>query len=153
MIRQLGRIHRRRDDLHSPSFAERPDVSPLSGTYDETRGETANAICMSQASEEVTGAQATSADLLKQVVDLLLEVSKPRKIILFGSYARGTQTEDSDLDLVVVLERFESRHREIVRLRRALDPIEMPIDVLVYSEKEVEERGNWLGSALPPGPY
>jgi len=101
---------------------------------------------MSQASEEVTGAQATSADLLKQV-------SKPRKIILFGSYARGTQTEDSDVDLVVVLERFESRHREIVRLRRALDPIEMPIDVLVYSEKEVEERGNWLGSALPPGPY
>ena len=127
--------------MHSPSFAERPDVSPLSGTYDETRGETANAICMSQASEEVTGAQATSADLLKQV-------SKPRKIILFGSYARGTQTEDSDVDLVVVLERFESRHREIVRLRRALDPIEMPIDVLVYSEKEVEERGNWLGTAL-----
>jgi uncharacterized protein len=103
---------------------------------------------MSQASEEVTGTRASGAELLKQVVDLLLEVSEPRKIILFGSYARGTQTEDSDLDLVVVLERFESRHCEMVRLRQALDPIEMPIDVLVYSEKEVEERGNWLGTTL-----
>jgi predicted nucleotidyltransferase len=103
---------------------------------------------MSQTSEERTETQPADADLLKQVVDLLLAVSHPRKIILFGSRARGTQRDDSDLDLLVVLDRVEHRRREVGRLRRALTPIKMPIDVLVYSEKDVQERGGWRGTAL-----
>jgi predicted nucleotidyltransferase len=87
-------------------------------------------------------------ETLDRVVQLLLEASRPSRIILFGSRARGEETPDSDLDLVVILPRVENHFREMVRLRRALAPVRMPIDVLVYSEDDVRARGGWLGTAL-----
>ncbi|MEI6306313.1 MAG: nucleotidyltransferase domain-containing protein, partial [Deltaproteobacteria bacterium] len=35
---------------------------------------------------------------LQEITQKVIEVAKPRKIILFGSYARGEAEEDSDLD-------------------------------------------------------
>lgn len=88
------------------------------------------------------------ADLRDQVVQLLVDAAHPRRIILFGSYARGEQTPDSDLDLLVIVGRVADPVLERVRLRRALAPIRMPIDVLVYSQDDVQVRGGWLGTAL-----
>lgn len=87
-------------------------------------------------------------DTLDHLVRLLVEESNPLRIILSGSYALGNQTSDSDIDLVVVLPVLHNRLQEMVRLRRALAPIKMPIDVLVYSADEVREKGNWTGTAL-----
>jgi uncharacterized protein len=89
-----------------------------------------------------------SPQVLDQLVGLLVQAAHPRKIILFGSYARGQQTPDSDLDVIVILDKVGNRLDEMVRLRRALAPIKMPMDVLVYSEDDIRERGNWLGTAL-----
>jgi uncharacterized protein len=89
-----------------------------------------------------------SSQVLSQLVSLLVDAAHPRKIILFGSYARGQQTEDSDLDVIVILDEVSNRLDEMVRLRRALAPIKMPMDVLVYSEDDIRERGTWLGTAL-----
>jgi predicted nucleotidyltransferase len=86
--------------------------------------------------------------MLKEVVRLLVDAAKPAKIILFGSYARDKQHADSDLDLVVILPEVSSRFHEMVRLRRALAPIPMAIDVLVYSKRDVQERGHFLGTPL-----
>jgi uncharacterized protein len=55
---------------------------------------------------------------------------------------------DSDVDLVVVEREVPSGYEEMVRLTRALAPLRMPIDVLVYSEADVAEKGEWLGTAL-----
>ncbi|MGI8826282.1 MAG: nucleotidyltransferase domain-containing protein [Chloroflexota bacterium] len=89
-----------------------------------------------------------ASDTLDQLVKLLVEAASPRKIIKLGSYTRGDQTPDSDLDVVVILEEVRDRCDEMVRLRRALGSTKMPIDVLVYSENDVRERGHWLGTAL-----
>jgi uncharacterized protein len=78
-------------------------------------------------------------------VSLLVDAAQPQEIILFGSHARGEQTEDSDLDVIVILDKVSNRFDEMVRLRRALSPVKMPVDVLVYSE---EDRGQWLGTIL-----
>jgi predicted nucleotidyltransferase len=88
---------------------------------------------------------AISSDILSRLVSLLVDAAQPQKIILFGSHARGEQTEDSNLDVIVILDKVSNRFDEMVRLRRALSPVKMPVDVLVYSE---EDRGQWLGTIL-----
>jgi predicted nucleotidyltransferase len=69
-----------------------------------------------------------------------------RKVILFGSFARGEQTARSDIDLLVVEEgEFgpkRSRRKEMVGLRRLLAEAPTPVDVLVYSETEWEQWKN-----------
>ena len=71
-----------------------------------------------------------------------------RQIIVFGSHARGTSTADSDLDLLVIEKAVSSRHQEMVRLRRLLSDFDFPIDVLVVSEAEFNDR-----SDLPSNVY
>jgi uncharacterized protein len=103
---------------------------------------------MSTKRAELSHTPPISAQTLNQLVTLLVDAVHPRKIILFGSYARGEQTRDSDLDVTVIMDAVHDRVDEMVRLRRVLAPIKMPIDVLVYSEHDVRERGRWLGTAL-----
>jgi predicted nucleotidyltransferase len=67
---------------------------------------------------------------------------------LFGSFARGEVSGDSDLDLLVILPAVRDRAAEMVRLRRALKRFPLPIDVIVYSAAEVEQRGHLVGTML-----
>ena len=56
----------------------------------------------------------------------------------------------SDLDLLVVLSTVSDRHAEMVRLQRALAPLRIPVDVLVCSQRDIEEWGHVRGTALYP---
>lgn len=78
------------------------------------------------------------AESVDRAVEILAREMSPRKIILFGSSARGTSDPDSDLDLLVVLDHFDSRIGEMRRASALLAPLKVPTDVLVYSEAEVE---------------
>jgi predicted nucleotidyltransferase len=71
-----------------------------------------------------------------------------RRVVLFGSYARGDATEDSDLDFLVIEDEVVDRPGEMVRLRRLLRPLRVPADVLVYSVDEVRRWGDQPGTAL-----
>lgn len=80
-------------------------------------------------------AQAQIKRLCKQIVDKF----RPQKVILFGSYAYGTPTPDSDIDLLVVMP-FDGRvHEQAVKIRRSLDTT-MPVDLLVRTSEQVRER-------------
>lgn len=87
-------------------------------------------------------------EAIETVVRRLVETARPLKVILFGSYARGDATGDSDLDLLVIERVVESKVAEMVRLHRALSGLEIPVDVLVASEQEVEEWGQLPGPTL-----
>jgi predicted nucleotidyltransferase len=89
-----------------------------------------------------------SPTILEQIVELLVVAAKPRRIIIFGSYARGEQAPDSDLDLLVTEDVVPDPAREQVRLRRVLGDIDLPIDVLVLREQEVSTPQRWLGTAI-----
>jgi len=84
----------------------------------------------------------TAIDALPEIIRRLVDTGKPERIILFGSWAKGTNRPDSDLDLLVIeAEPFgesRSRFREIGRLERALGRVPYPTDILVYSREEVE---------------
>ena len=87
-------------------------------------------------------------EIIDRAVRILVDTAKPSRIMVFGSYARGDAREDSDLDLLVIEPRVEDRAREMVRLRRALRPLRIPVEILVYSADEVARWGDQPGSAL-----
>ncbi len=89
-----------------------------------------------------------SQEQIDAAVRVLAQVADAQRILLFGSYARGDAGEDSDLDLLVIEPQVPDRAAEMVRLRRALRPLRIPVDVLVYSVDEVARWGGQPGSAL-----
>lgn len=85
---------------------------------------------------------------LQEAARVLGEAARPAKVILFGSYARGDADERSDVDFLVIEPHVEQPAEETVRLYRALRPLRLPADVLVYSEAEAERRRDWCSSAV-----
>ncbi|MEW6777141.1 MAG: nucleotidyltransferase domain-containing protein [Bdellovibrionota bacterium] len=83
---------------------------------------------------------------IQKAVEILRDAARPRKIILFGSYARGDAREGSDLDFLVVEDRVASRRREMVRLDDALGKLRIPADVLVASREQFDEGKDCRGT-------
>ena len=85
---------------------------------------------------------------LQEAARVLGEAAKPAKVILFGSYARGEADDMSDVDFLVIEPEVAHPAEEVVRLYRALRPLRLPADVLVYSQADVERRRDWCSSAV-----
>ena len=83
-----------------------------------------------------------SEQLIEDMVQVIVTEVRPCRIYLFGSRARGDQTTDSDIDLLIVEDQEFSSNRdrwsELKRLRRALKPFRVPKDILVYGQNEFE---------------
>jgi uncharacterized protein len=80
---------------------------------------------------------------IRSFCDAVAKQFRPRKIILFGSYAYGTPTEDSDVDLLVVMNRTRYRgERMSLRIRLALQR-DFPMDLLVRTPAEISKRLRW----------
>lgn len=83
---------------------------------------------------------------VKTVVEKIIETSRPRKVILFGSYIKGSMHLNSNLDVLVVTgDEIENPRKESVRIRRALKGILMPMDILVIQESSFKEIANTPG--------
>jgi len=76
---------------------------------------------------------------ISQIVEKIAIGYDPDKIILFGSYATGNQNDDSDLDLFVIKDSDLSRPQRTVQVRKMLYGSMIPIDLIVYTPKEIEE--------------
>jgi predicted nucleotidyltransferase len=79
---------------------------------------------------------------IPEIKEKIVKEIKPEKIILFGSYAWGKPTEDSDVDLLIVK---ESKQRKVDRAREVRDVISdsnVPVDILVYTPEEVKKSIN-----------
>jgi predicted nucleotidyltransferase len=82
-------------------------------------------------------------DKISEIVKKIASGYNPDKIILFGSYATGNPNEDSDLDLFVIKDSDLPRPQRTVQVRKMLYGSMIPIDLIVYTPKEIEEsRGN-----------
>lgn len=86
-------------------------------------------------------------NIVAKIVERIKSKLKVKEIIVFGSYANDTVNQDSDLDLVVILdekgsavnyaEKFE-RRRKVTKLLEDYRRM-IPLDVLVYSSEEWEK--------------
>ena len=74
--------------------------------------------------------------ICQEIVRYVGDVASPRKIVLFGSRARGDGDDDSDYDLLVVKDEIKSRHEEAHQISVALMALPIFADVLVRSAEE-----------------
>jgi len=85
---------------------------------------------------------------LPQAVKKIAETLKPEKIILFGSYAYGNPTPDSDVDLLVVMKTRASQKDRHLAVARLLRPRQFPIDIIVKTPGEINKalknKGNFF---------
>lgn len=77
-------------------------------------------------------------DKISEIIDKIAFGYKPEKIIMFGSYAIGNQNENSDLDLFVIKETDIPRPQRTVKVRKLLYGSMVPMDLIVYTPKEIE---------------
>ena len=80
--------------------------------------------------------------LLREIAQKVVRSFRPKKIILFGSYAYGKPNPDSDVDLLIVM---ETRDRPAERIRKVsdlFDPRPLPMDFIVLTPSEVRHRLN-----------
>ena len=79
---------------------------------------------------------------IPEIKERIVKEIDPEKIILFGSYAWGTPTNDSDLDLFIVQKSREPRKSRQNFLRKKMVGSGVPVDLLVYTPEEVNESIN-----------
>lgn len=87
---------------------------------------------------------------LKEAVRRIIEKFDPEKIILFGSYAYGRPTADSDMDLMVVMNTDEKPHKRAISLRKVLKGIDIPKDIIVKTPEEFYRFKDIAGTIIYP---
>jgi uncharacterized protein len=92
--------------------------------------------------------------IIEEIVRRICAVSRPDRIILFGSAATGQMTRDSDIDLLVLEQRVPDVRKEMVRIRKSLRGLPFPFDVVVMTRDDFEETRNVIGGiAWPAAKY
>jgi len=93
-------------------------------------------------------------ELLREVVERIVDALAPERVILFGSYAEGRATADSDLDLLVVTERPLSREERLAWMQGLFRDMPLPIQAITISRQEFEETRDVIGGiAYPASKY
>jgi len=79
---------------------------------------------------------------IQKYSDRIAAEFKPERIILFGSYAYGTPTADSDVDILVVMPFEGHPARKALDILNQIDP-PFTIDLPVRSPEELRQRLAW----------
>lgn len=85
---------------------------------------------------------AVTEQLLDEVVRRVLQAGSPRKIVLFGSRARGDARPDSDLDLLILEDSELPSYARSPRYYLALSGLFPAKDIVVFTPEEVRD---WAG--------
>ena len=76
---------------------------------------------------------------LAEIIDRILQVTDPDRIVLFGSRARGDARPDSDFDFLVIQPSEAPRYRRPGRIYAALADLPAEVEVVVYTPQEVDQ--------------
>ncbi len=88
--------------------------------------------------------------VLRDVVNRLVEQFEPGRIILFGSQARGTADDRSDVDLLIICAVDGKKRDLIVAMDRALKGLGIARDVLIVTPDEYERDRHIPGTVARP---
>lgn len=92
---------------------------------------------------------------IENLVQRIVERIQPQKVLIFGSYAKGTATLKSDLDILVIKETGLPMANRADDLKPVLARLLIPVDVHIYTAEEVAEYGkerfSFIESVLKSG--
>ncbi len=83
--------------------------------------------------------QKVNEEIIQKIKMRIVKGANPQKIVIFGSYAQGTATKDSDLDIVVIKSTGMPMHKRAIEIRKLLHGISIPKDIIVYTPEEVRK--------------
>jgi uncharacterized protein len=78
-------------------------------------------------------------DQIQAFSQQIVEKFQPERIILFGSYAYGQPTEDSDVDLLVILPFEDLPVYKAIEIRRQIRP-PFPLDLMARTSEQIQQR-------------
>ncbi len=85
------------------------------------------------------------SQILSSLLKRIVEEINPLRVILFGSVARNTMGEESDIDLLVVMPEGTHRRHTAQLLYKNIRNIGVPFDVLVVTDQDLEKHQNSVG--------
>ena len=78
---------------------------------------------------------------IKQAVERVTRTLHPEKVILFGSYAYGKPSPDSDVDLLLIFkEKKKSCDYWYSEVSQLLEPRSFPVDILIRTPAQIQQR-------------
>lgn len=89
-------------------------------------------------------------DIIDRLVQHIVAAVHPKRIILFGSAARGHMHPNSDLDFLVVMPDGTHRRRTAQALYRSLPAVGIPKDIVVVTESDIENYSSEPSLVLYP---
>lgn len=87
---------------------------------------------------------------IERMVNRIVQGFDPQKIILFGSYARGTAGPDSDVDLLIIMNITGSKKDAAIQIDRALIDRRLPLDIVVVTPEDVDRYRGLVGNVIRP---
>ncbi len=85
------------------------------------------------------GFQPVTDELLRKVTERIVDAFAPERVILFGSYAHGKPTPDSDVDLLIVMETDERPSKRRQAVSRLFRERPFPMDIVVRTPAEMKQ--------------
>lgn len=76
---------------------------------------------------------------LEKILEKILEVINPDKIILFGSRAKGTARDDSDYDLLIIKSGIDNKRKIAKKIYLNLN-LPVSVDIIVQTPEGIEEN-------------
>jgi len=95
-----------------------------------------------------SGRTMNDSKLLEQITHTIVERFRPRRIILFGSHARGDATAESDLDLFIEMETQARPPERAIEVSSIFGLRPWSLDVVVYTPEEVGRLRKVNGTLL-----
>jgi predicted nucleotidyltransferase len=78
-------------------------------------------------------------EILAEIVRRIVTALHPERVILFGSYAYGTPSDNSDVDLLVILETDARPADRYLAVSRLIRPRPFPLDIVVKTPDEITQ--------------
>lgn len=82
------------------------------------------------------------SSVLEEITKILAEKYNPEKIVLFGSHAYGKPSEESDIDLLIVMDTRSPFYKRLADIRRLVSEVRRgyPFEPIAVTPGELEER-------------
>lgn len=74
---------------------------------------------------------------ISRITDYIVQVADPDKIMLFGSIARGTYNQYSDIDLLIISDEKPTKD-QISKIKTFINELSVSADILIHSQSEID---------------